>query len=86
MFTAEEIKKVGFSKSMSGYKPEEVEIFLDKVAADYLSFEKIINEFSCFYTFFYQKKQYFYSKLSLFLYYKLSISTNSQVLGACSGV
>ena len=45
MFTAEEIKKVGFSKSMSGYKPEEVEIFLDKVAADYLSFEKIINEY-----------------------------------------
>ena len=45
MFTAEEIKNVGFSKSMSGYKPEEVEIFLDKVAADYLNFEKIINEY-----------------------------------------
>ncbi len=45
MFTAEEIKNVGFSKSMSGYKPEEVEIFLDKVASDYQNFEKIINEY-----------------------------------------
>ncbi|MBE6780742.1 MAG: DivIVA domain-containing protein [Ruminococcaceae bacterium] len=45
MFTAEEIKNVGFSKSMSGYKPEEVEIFLDKVASDYQNFEKIVNEY-----------------------------------------
>ncbi len=45
MFTAEEIKNVGFSKSMSGYKPEEVEVFLDKVASDYQNFEKIVNEY-----------------------------------------
>ena len=45
MFTAEEIKKVGFSKSMSGYKPEEVESLLDKVASDYENFEKIVNEY-----------------------------------------
>ncbi len=45
MFTAEEIKKVGFSKSMSGYKPEEVETLLDKVASDYENFEKIVNEY-----------------------------------------
>ncbi len=45
MFTAEEIKSVGFSKSMSGYKTEEVDIFLDKIGADYLNFEKIIGEY-----------------------------------------
>lgn len=45
MFTAEEIKKVGFSKSMSGYKPEEVETLLDKVATDYQNFEKVIDEY-----------------------------------------
>ncbi len=45
MFTAEEIKNVSFSKSMSGYKPEEVEIFLDKVEADYQNFEKIVNDY-----------------------------------------
>ena len=45
MFTAEEIKNIGFSKSMSGYKVDEVEVFLDKVAADYQNFEKIIDEY-----------------------------------------
>ncbi len=45
MFTAEEIKNVSFSKSMSGYKPEEVEVFLDKVESDYQNFEKIVNEY-----------------------------------------
>lgn len=45
MFTAEDIKNVSFSKSMSGYKPEEVDTFLDKVESDYLSFEKISNEY-----------------------------------------
>lgn len=45
MFTAEEIKNVSFSKSMSGYKTEEVEVFLDKVEADYQNFEKIVNEY-----------------------------------------
>lgn len=45
MFTAEEIKNVSFSKSMGGYKTEEVEVFLDKVEADYQSFESIINQY-----------------------------------------
>ncbi len=45
MFTAEEIKNVSFSKSMSGYKPEEVEVFLDKAYADYQNFESIINQY-----------------------------------------
>ena len=45
MFTAEEIKNVSFSKSMGGYKTEEVEVFLDKVEADYQNFESIINQY-----------------------------------------
>ncbi len=45
MFTTEEIKNVSFSKSMSGYKPEEVDVFLDKVESDYQNFEKIVNEY-----------------------------------------
>lgn len=45
MFTAEEIKNVSFSKSMSGYKTEEVEVFLDKVATDYQNFERIIEDY-----------------------------------------
>lgn len=45
MFTAEEIKNISFSKSMSGFKPDEVEVFLDKVEADYQSFERIIADY-----------------------------------------
>ena len=45
MFTAEEIKNISFSKSMSGYKPDEVEVFLDKVGADYQNFERIIEDY-----------------------------------------
>ena len=33
MLSASDIKNVKFSKSMSGYKQEEVDIFLDKVEA-----------------------------------------------------
>lgn len=45
MFTAGDIKNVSFSKSMGGYKPEEVDVFLDNVQADYVQFEKIINDY-----------------------------------------
>ena len=45
MFTAADIKNVTFSKSMGGFKPEEVDVFLDKVEADYLQFERIIKEY-----------------------------------------
>lgn len=45
MLSAAEIRNVKFSKSMSGYKQEEVEILLDKVEADYAQFERIIKEF-----------------------------------------
>lgn len=45
MFTAEEIKNVSFSKSMGGYKPEEVDVFLDKIESDYLNYEKVLDEY-----------------------------------------
>lgn len=45
MLNANEIKNVKFSKAMGGYKQEEVEIFLDKIEADYLQFERIIKEY-----------------------------------------
>ena len=45
MLSAAEIRNAKFSKAMSGYKQEEVEILLDKVEADYAQFERIIKEF-----------------------------------------
>ncbi len=45
MFTASDIKNVTFSKAMGGFKPEEVDIFLDKVEADYVQFEKLIKDY-----------------------------------------
>lgn len=45
MFTASDIKNVTFSSSMRGFKPEEVDIFLDKVEGDYHQFEKIVNDY-----------------------------------------
>ncbi len=45
MFTAADIKNVTFSKAMGGFKPEEVDVFLDKVEADYVQFERIIKEY-----------------------------------------
>ncbi len=44
MFTAEDIKNVSFSKVIGGFSPEEVDVFLDKVEADYLQFERITKE------------------------------------------
>ena len=45
MLNSKEIRNVKFSKSMGGYKQEEVDIFLDKIEADYISYEKITTEF-----------------------------------------
>ena len=45
MLIASDIKNVKFSKSMGGYKPEEVDVFLDKVEAEYVQFEKIIKDY-----------------------------------------
>lgn len=45
MFTSEDIKNVTFSKSRGGFNPEEVDVFLDKVEADYLLFEKVSKDY-----------------------------------------
>ena len=45
MLNATEIRNVKFSKSMGGYKQEEVDVLLDKVEADYAQFERIIADF-----------------------------------------
>ncbi|MBR7133602.1 MAG: DivIVA domain-containing protein [Clostridia bacterium] len=45
MLNAAEIKNIRFSKSVGGYKQEEVEIFLDKVVADYAMFERTVKDF-----------------------------------------
>lgn len=46
MLTASEIKKIQFSKSINGFKRDEVEVFLDTVESDYLQFERIIKDYS----------------------------------------
>lgn len=46
MLSANEIRNVRFSKSMSGYKQEEVDVILDKVEADYEQFERTVREMS----------------------------------------
>ena len=45
MFTAADIKNISFSNSFKGYKQEEVEAFLDKIEADYINIERIINDY-----------------------------------------
>ena len=44
MLSAKEIRNIKFSKSMSGYKQEEVDILLDKVESDYEQFERTLRE------------------------------------------
>ncbi len=46
MLTASDIKKIAFSKTIGGYKRDEVDVFLDTVHSDYLQFERIINDYS----------------------------------------
>lgn len=45
MLSASDIRNVKFSKSMGGYKQEEVDVLLDKIEADYLQFERTVKEF-----------------------------------------
>ncbi len=45
MLTALEIKSISFSNALRGYKIEEVEVFLDKIEADYVQFERIIKDY-----------------------------------------
>ncbi len=44
MYTANDIRNIRFAKSMSGYKQDEVDVFLDKVEEDYNSFDAKIRE------------------------------------------
>ncbi|MBQ8203711.1 MAG: DivIVA domain-containing protein [Clostridia bacterium] len=44
MLNSKELKNIKFSKSMGGYKQEEVEILLDRIEADYEIFERTVRE------------------------------------------
>ncbi len=44
MISANEVKNIKFSRSMSGYKQEEVDIFLDKIEADLAQYERLFTE------------------------------------------
>ena len=44
MMNANEIKNVRFAAAVGGYKKDEVDVFLDKVEADYEQFEKTFRE------------------------------------------
>ncbi len=45
MLNSADIKNITFSKSMGGFKPEEVDIFLDRVEADYIQFEQMMKQY-----------------------------------------
>ena len=46
MLSSNDIRNIKFSKSVGGYKQEEVEIFLDKVENDYEQYERTLRELS----------------------------------------
>jgi len=45
LLSSAEVKNIKFSKSMSGYKQDEVDVFLDKIEADYLQFERLSRDY-----------------------------------------
>jgi cell division initiation protein len=45
VISATEVRNIKFNRSMSGYKQEEVDIFLDKIEADLANYERMLNEF-----------------------------------------
>ncbi len=45
MLTVAEIRDVQFSRAVGGYKADDVDVFLDKIEADYASFERIIKDY-----------------------------------------
>lgn len=45
MLTAQDIKNIAFSNSFKGYKQEEVDAFLDKIEAEYINVERVINDY-----------------------------------------
>lgn len=44
MLTSKDIKDVTFGKMIRGYNVEEVDMLLDKVQADYVQYERTIEE------------------------------------------
>lgn len=44
MFTSEEIRQITFEKGMRGYRPEDVESFIDKIADEFAALEKERDE------------------------------------------
>ena len=44
MLSASDVRSVTFSKQVNGYRREEVDVFLDKVEADYEAYERTIKE------------------------------------------
>lgn len=44
MISATEVRNIKFGRSMSGYKQEEVDIFLDKIEADLAGYERMLGE------------------------------------------
>lgn len=45
MLSSNDIREVKFAKSVSGYKQDEVDVFLDTVESDYINYEKLIADF-----------------------------------------
>ena len=45
MLSAAEIRNVKFTKSMGGYKQEEVDVLLDRIEADYAQFDRAVKEY-----------------------------------------
>lgn len=45
MLSAAEIRNVKFTKSMGGYKQEEVDVLLDRIEADYSQFDRAVKEY-----------------------------------------
>ncbi|MBE6787131.1 MAG: DivIVA domain-containing protein [Ruminococcaceae bacterium] len=45
MLSAQDVKNVSFSNALRGYKIEDVEVFLDKVEADYVHYERLVSDY-----------------------------------------
>ncbi len=46
MLSASEVRNVRFATAMTGYRKEDVDVFLDKVEADYIQIERTLTEMS----------------------------------------
>lgn len=46
MLTTKDIREITFSKQVNGYRREEVDVFLDKVEADYENYERMVRDLS----------------------------------------